>query len=262
MESAQLSTLLKSVALNMAIKEKSAVHIDPPNSLWALKCKISSTHSAPFDFNSQQDVSEILQVIFDEFKRTSLRTDYLLSDTLRTTITCNGYFCSSVREEKLDIVSVSMADNFNSSLEIFFSTELLTSENDWFCPSCNSFVERIKGTSIIQSTPILVIHLKRFCVERGKVINEDQFFKCLPEHFLQIQITDNNEVSFFNNYSLIAMINYSGSLNNGNYWEIIKHGTSNQCFFCDDQIVFQVEADDLNNKKSYVLFFCEKTILS
>ena len=175
-DSAQLSTLLKSVTLNMAIKEKSAVHIDPLNSLWALKCKISSTHSAPFNFNSQQDVSEILQVIFDEFKRTSLKTDCLFSDTLRTTITCNSYFCSSVREEKLDIVSVSMADNFNSSLENFLSSDWLTSENDWFCPSCNSFGERIKGTSIIQSTPILVIHLKRFCVVRGKVINEDQFF--------------------------------------------------------------------------------------
>ena len=44
--------------------------------------------------------------VFDELKGTSIRTDDLLSNTLRTTITCNSCFCSAVREEKLDIVSV------------------------------------------------------------------------------------------------------------------------------------------------------------
>ena len=102
----------------MAIKERSIVPIDPSNFLWALKCKISSTCSAPFDFNSQEDVTEIQQVVFDELKGTSIRADDLLSNTLNT-ITCNSCFCSAVREEKLDIVSVPMAHNINSSFEKF-----------------------------------------------------------------------------------------------------------------------------------------------
>ena len=65
MESAQLSPLLKTITLNMVIKEISTVPVDPSNFLGALKCKIFSTCSAPFDFNSQQDVAEILQVVFD-----------------------------------------------------------------------------------------------------------------------------------------------------------------------------------------------------
>ena len=85
----------------------------------ALKCKISSTHSAHFDFNLQHDVAEILQVVFDELKEASIRADDLLSNTLSTTITCNNCFSSAVREEKLDIVSVLMADNINSSYEKF-----------------------------------------------------------------------------------------------------------------------------------------------
>ena len=99
METAQLSPLLKSIALNMAIKERLTVLIDPSNFLWALELKISSTHSAPFDFNSQQDIAEILQVVFDELKGTTMRADDLLSNTLTTTITCNSCFCSAVREE-------------------------------------------------------------------------------------------------------------------------------------------------------------------
>ena len=62
-EFAQLSPLLKLIALNMAIKERSTVPIDPSNFLWAFKSKISSTHSALFDFNSLEEVAEILQEV-------------------------------------------------------------------------------------------------------------------------------------------------------------------------------------------------------
>ena len=191
-ESAELFRLLKSIVLNMVIKEKSAVPIDPSNSLWALKPKIPSNCSALFDFSSQQDVAEFLQVVFDELKGALLRTGNLLSNTLRTTITCNSCFCSAVREEKLDIVSVPLTGNFNSSLEKFLSSELLTLENEWSCPSCNACKESIKYTSIIQSTLVLVVHLRRFCVERDKVIKDTQLFKYLPEDFLQIRMADNN----------------------------------------------------------------------
>ena len=82
-----------------------------------------------------------------------------------------------------------MADNVNTSLEKFLSLELLTLQNEWFCPSCNSCTVSIKDTSNIQSAPTLVIHLKRFCVERDKVIKDYQFFKCLPEDLLEIRIS-------------------------------------------------------------------------
>ena len=71
---------------------------------------------------------------------------------------------------------VPMADNIDSSLEKFLSSELLTLENVWFFPSCNACKESIKDTSIIQSAPSLVIQLKRFCVERDKVIKDTQVF--------------------------------------------------------------------------------------
>ena len=181
--------------------------IDPSNFLWALKRKISSTRSAPFDFNSQQDVAEILEVVFDELKETSRRADDLLSNTFNTTITCSSCFCSAVREEKLDIVSVPLADNVNNSLEKLLSSELLQLENEWLYPSCNSCKESIKDISFIQSAPILVIHLKRFFIEQEKVIKDNQFLKSFPEHPLRTRITDNNEVSFSSNYSLVTTIN-------------------------------------------------------
>ena len=151
-----------------------------------------------------------------------------------------------------------MADSVDSSLEKFLSSELLKLENEWFCPLCNSCKESIKDTSLIQSAPILVIHLKHFCIEQDKVIKDNQFFKCFPEDPLQIRITDSNEVSFSNNYSFVARINHSGSLNHGYYWEIMKDDTTNQWFSCNDKVVFEIKADDLSNKTSYVLFYVRK----
>ena len=118
---------------------------DLSNFLWAFKHKMLSTHSAPFDFDSQQDVAEILQVVFDELKGTSMATEDLRSNTLRTTVACNSCFCSAVREEKQDIVSIPIAaDNIHISLEEFISCELLTLENEWFSPSCISVRKKSK----------------------------------------------------------------------------------------------------------------------
>ena len=143
----------------------------------------------------------------------------------------------------------------NSPLEKFLSAELLTLDKDWFCLSCNSCKETINNTSIIQSAPVLVTSLKHSCVERDKVIKDNQFFKSLPED-LRIRITDNNKVSFLSNYSLVATINHSGNLNNGHYWAIIKDVATNQRFSCNDKVVFEIKTADL--KTSYVLFFVKK----
>ena len=99
-------------------------------------------------------------------------------------------------------------------------------------------------------------NLEHSCVERDKVIKDNQFFKSLPEDLLPIRITDNNKVSFLNNYSLVATINHSGNLNNRHYWAIIKDVATNQWFSCNDKVVFKIKAADL--KTSYVLFFVKK----
>ena len=57
--------MLRAISLNMAVKKNSTKPIDPSNFLWALKRSLSSTRVTPFDFNSQQDVAEILQVVLD-----------------------------------------------------------------------------------------------------------------------------------------------------------------------------------------------------
>ena len=77
-ESSSLSPLLKSITQNMKIKSKSKKPVDPSNFLWALTRKISESHQAPFNFNSQQDAAEVLQFVTDELKGSSVAASDLI----------------------------------------------------------------------------------------------------------------------------------------------------------------------------------------
>ena len=121
----------------MKIKSRSNKPVDPSNFLWALTRKISESRHAPFNFNSQQDAAEVLQFVIDELKGTSVAASYFISNTIRINIWCNQYLCFSAKEEKLDILTIPLSPNINSSFSKFLKPEILESDNKWFCPSCN-----------------------------------------------------------------------------------------------------------------------------
>ena len=104
-ESRPLSPPLKSITLNMKIKSRSNKPVDPSNFLWALTRKISEFHHTPFNFNSQQDAGEVLQLVIDKLKGTSVAASDLISNTIRINVSCNQCFCFSAKEEKLDILN-------------------------------------------------------------------------------------------------------------------------------------------------------------
>ena len=103
-----------------------------------------------------------------------------------------------------------------------------------------------------------MIHLKRFCIEQEKVIKDNQFLSAFLMILFRSESLTATKLPFFNSYSLVATINHSGSLNNGHYWAIVKYDTTNRWFSCNDKVVFEIKADDLSNKTSYVLFYVKK----
>ena len=224
-ESNALSPMLQAIRLNMAVKKNSTKPVDPSNFLWALKRKLSIIRGVPFDFNTQQDVAEILQVVLDEVKGISLAASHLICNTQKITVSCNTCFCSSVTEENLDIVTLPVSTDIQTSMNQFLKPEILSSQNKWFCPSCNLLSESTRGTCIINSAPILIIQLCRFSNQGGQLAKNENFFSCTQSESnkdLTVPITIEDEVSFTNKCSLIATINHSGTLNRGHYWAFIK----------------------------------------
>ena len=133
-ESNHFSPMLRTISLNMAVKNNSSKPIDSSNFPWTLKRNFSSTRVAPFDFNSQQDVAEILQIILDELKEVSLAASNFISNTQRTTLSCKNCLSCSVSEENLDILPLQVSTDIQTSINHFLSPEILSSQNKWFCP--------------------------------------------------------------------------------------------------------------------------------
>ena len=161
-------------------------------------------------------------------------------------------------EGNLDIVTLPVSADIQTSMTQFLKQEILTSQNKWFCPSCNLLCESTWETYIINSGPILIIQLCRFSNQRGQLVKNENFLSCTrgeSNNDLTVPITVEDEVSFTNKYSLIATINHSGTLNRGHYWAFIKDLHSSTWYSCNDKSVFNVEENYVNNATSYILFY-------
>ena len=73
--------MLQAISLNIASKKNSTKPVDPSNLLGTLKRKLSIIRGVPFDFNTQQDVPKILQVVLDELKFISIAASNLICNT-------------------------------------------------------------------------------------------------------------------------------------------------------------------------------------
>ena len=259
-ESSQLSPLVKSITLNMSLLKRSSSPVDPSNFLRALEQKISVSRGTAFNFNTQQDVPEILHVVIDELKGLSMLADSLVSTTVQTSIMCDTCFCSSVQEEKLDMLHLPSSKHVSSSFDQLLRTESLAGENKWFCPQCSSHQASTKETSITNCSPILILHLSRYSNCMGNIFKDSKLVQCLPEpnHILKVPIQTDDSISFSNQYSLVASINHSGTLQAGHYWAFIKDTVTNSWFKCNDRSVLKVNSSALNNTTSYVLFYVKK----
>ena len=210
------------------------------NFLWALTGKISESRHAPFNFNSQQDAAEVLQLVIDELKGTSVAVSHLISNTIRINVSCNQCFYFSAKEEKLDILTIPLSPNINFSFSKFSKPEILESNNNWFCPSSNCLTESTREISIISSGSLLVIQLSRSYTSHSRLIKDQQVFNCSPDLDLKVPITVEDKVSFSTKYSLMASINHLGTLDLRHYWAIVKDLSPGDWLSCNDKVVLTV----------------------
>ena len=104
----------------MSLLKRQTSPVDPSNFLWALHRKLSANKQVPFQFNTQQDVPEIYQVVFDELKNHSAIASNILATSIRTSTTCDTCGCCNIDEVKLDIIPLPLAKSISLSLGISF----------------------------------------------------------------------------------------------------------------------------------------------
>ena len=133
--------------------------LDPSNFVWLLCEKFSTSKLVLFQFNTQQVVPEILQVVLDELKGHSTIVRNILATSVRTSATCDTSGCCNIEELKLDVIPLPLARSISLFLDRFLSPENLTGDNKWFFPAYNGFMDSTRETKIVGSGSILILQL-------------------------------------------------------------------------------------------------------
>ena len=246
--------LLNQFLIIMTWLKRHKTSIDPSGFLRALSGKMSLIHNHPFNFNTQQDVPEILQVLLDEITGTSVLANNLLKSTIRTSISCTSCLCDSENEESISILQVPTENTISRSIQTLLKSEVLQGDNSWFCPGCQTKRESLKDRRIVTCAEILVIQLKRFLLSNGHVSKDTRIVSCYPD-VLKIPVHADDNITLNQQYSLVATINHSGNLQSGHYWANIKPHSSHEWLSCNDNRVAPINAESVNKATSYVLFF-------
>ena len=134
-ESSSMSPISKATTLNMFIQKKALKPIDQtfcgPLNTKCLVSAIPHLTSTP---------SRMLLKYW-----TSVLANDLVSNALRTSITCNGFLCSAAKEEKRQ--PLLMSNNIKTSSDKLLDSETFSSQNKWFCPSYDTLTESTKETA-------------------------------------------------------------------------------------------------------------------
>ena len=253
-ESGVISPLARSVSLNLSLLGKRSSPIDPSNFLRALQNLISRTRNSPFNVNTMQDASEILQIIIDELKGTSILADDIISSSLKTITFCEQCNSFDSAETKHEIIQLPLTNSITSSLNSFLSPVDCRGSNKCFCGVCNSLQNSVRTTEFSRCGNILVLQLIRYVDVNGKISKDNRKVNLFKDS-ITIPVIVDNVVSMNKPFKLRASINHSGTLNAGHYWAFIKEDSSNSWLKCNDTSVIQTNFFDLQNDSSYIFVY-------
>ena len=256
-ESPDLSPFVRSLVGTLSKLTKSTSAVDPSSFLRALQQTISVIKNAPFNINSQQDVPEIFQVVLDEPCGPSVVANDIASSSITSTTSCNTCFLSSSQEASSSILALPLTSSISEFFNHFLEPEQLTGENCWSCPQCSSYKECTRESSFKTCASILLIQLRRFTNLNESLFKDNRVVNCSIKSHQTLTVPSHPEedISFTNEYRLVATINHSGTLARGHYWAFAKGDPSDSWWKCDDRAVLKVKPSYLNNSSVYFLFF-------
>ena len=141
---------------------------------------LSTKKQVPFQFNTQQDVPEILQVVLVELKDYSTIAGNILAMCVGNSTTCDTSGCCNIDEVKLDIIRLPLAKSISLYLDRYLSSENLTGVNKWFCPACHALMNSTRET-FVDSGSILVLQILHYDNFKGTVIKNNMRINCYSE---------------------------------------------------------------------------------
>ena len=232
----------------------SKIPVDPSSFLRTLRDIITKSKGVPFKIFEQQDVSEVLEYLLADLSADSVFISDMFETTLKTYITCDICNQDNVTAEAVPFIHLQVMESIQSAINKFCSEEYLSADNARFCHVCNSYNPATLKRQFTKCGSYLIFQLNQFEMTNGITSKNDSFIRIHPQSpFILINVDD--EVSLKKSLSLKAVINHSGTLNNGHYTAVTFNSTSQSWINCNDRSVLPATEDMLNGEFPYMLFY-------
>lgn len=201
----------------------------------------------------------------------SIITD-LFTGLYYSNVKCGKCDCITDTFEPFTILTLPINESGEStideSLNEFTKEEVLIGDNQFYCTKCKENVNALKKMYIWELPKILIVQLKRF-KHTIKVITPEYSTNTISKITTKVtfpfkDLDLKNQTSHLRNakstkYDLVATSNHSGTYNGGHYVSFCKNSVNNHWYKYDDDDVFCVLDDTIEEeampKDAYILFY-------
>ena len=242
-----------------------------PISLSSLKNLIGNLYS-PFKGFEQEDAHEFLiklvELLFEDLsgakmaspRSTPVNIDVyrgqadgkaskileILQGTHRITILCRSCQYTTSSFEPFNVLSLSPSPTKKSNIKDLLRCYYGDTNIDYTCPACNKQGFSFQKYEIEKLPQVLIIHLKRFDVDKDGVRKNHQF---VDFPLKNLKVCNGESL-----YNLVSITNHYGTLSAGHYTSFCKLPSAGDWYKCDDSVITKMAAS-VKSSSAYMLFY-------
>ncbi|NXV17411.1 UBP50 hydrolase, partial [Cepphus grylle] len=182
----------------------------------------------------------------------------LFEGQLSYEITCLECKTTAERPESFTVLSLPVPSKSECSLEdclkCFFQQDTLTWNNQIHCSWCGTKQDAVVKGTITKAPQIIIFHLKRFEWQdkhKGKLSTTVRY----PLSDLDLSPYAAPPFRRDAEYSLCAVVNHSGFLDDGHYTALCEHSVTKNWYSFDDEQVTEIPDSSVQTDMAYLLFY-------
>ncbi|XP_074012099.1 ubiquitin carboxyl-terminal hydrolase 50 [Numenius arquata] len=182
----------------------------------------------------------------------------LFEGQLSYEITCLECKTTTERPESFTVLSLPVPSksmcSLGDCLKCFFQQDTLTWNNQIHCSWCGTKQDAVVKATITKAPQIIIFHLKRFEWQdkhKGKLSTTI----CYPLSDLDLSPYTAQPVRRDAEYSLCAVVNHSGFLDDGHYTAFCEHSVTKNWYRFDDDHVTEIPNSSVQSDTAYLLFY-------
>ncbi|KFQ22700.1 Putative ubiquitin carboxyl-terminal hydrolase 50, partial [Merops nubicus] len=182
----------------------------------------------------------------------------LFEGQLSYSITCLECKTTIDRPESFTILSLPVPSksvcSLQDCLKCFFQQDILTWNNQIHCSSCGKKQDAVMNTTLTKTPEIIIFHLKRF-EWQGKQRRKLSTNVHYPLSNLELSPYSSSLLCEGAEYSLCAVVNHSGFLENGHYTAFCKRSGPDNWYSFDDAQITKIPKSSVQTDTAYLLFY-------